>query len=171
MPNEENITRKKKIQVQNRSKELGELLISYPILPKEKLLYLWSCEKCILCLGRVDAYIDFNVFNHSNKLIRHLDILENKIGPLKIRTLSRMLYMELLNSVRPEPEQTFYLSKYEKKYYNLSFLKKFSLDTDIVYGLKTPAINYNVLKTLELAPKKIIMDNVIKGVSLTKQNR
>lgn len=171
MPNEENITRKKKIQVQNRSKELGELLISYPILPKEKLLYLWSCEKCILCLGRVDAYIDFNVFNHSNKLIRHLDILENKIGPLKIRTLSRMLYMELLNSVRPEPEQTFYLAKYEKKYYNLSFLKKFSLDTDIVYGLKTPAINYNVLKTLELAPKKIIMDNVIKGVSLTKQNR
>lgn len=104
-------------------------------------------------------------------MIRYLDILQNEIGTLNIRTLIRVLYMEALNSVTPEPTQIFYLKNYEKKYSNFLFLKKFNLNPNIAYQPKTSVINYNALKQLDILPKKIIMDNVEKNILLTKQNR
>ena len=162
---------KKKTLIWNLSKELNINLANNPILPKEKLLYLWSCQKCTLWIQRVDAYIDFNSFDHSNKMIRHLDILQTEIGILNIRTLIRVLYMEALNSVKPEPTQNFYLGKSEKKYFNFLFLKKFNLDPSIAYQAKTTVLNYNTLKKLNILPKKVLMDNIEKNISLTKQNR
>ena len=79
--------------------------------------------------------------------------------------------MEALNSVKPEPTQNFYLGKSEKKYFNFLFLKKFNLDPSIAYQTKTAVLNYNTLKKLNILPKKVLMDNIEKNISLTKQNR
>ena len=162
---------KKKTLIWNLSKDLNVSLANKPILSKEKLLYLWSCQKCTLWIQRVDAYIDFNSFDHSNKMIRHLDILQTEIGTLNIRTLIRILYMEVLNSVIPEPRQEFYVTKREKKYASFLFLKKFNIDPSLAYQTKTFTTNYNTLKKLDILPKKVLMDNIEKNISITKQNR
>lgn len=87
-------------------------------------------------------------------MIRHLDILQTEIGTLNIRTLIRILYMEVLNSVIPEPRQEFYVTKREKKYTSFLFLKKFNIDPNLAYQTKTSTTSYNTLKKLDILPKK-----------------
>jgi hypothetical protein len=134
-------------------------------------LYLWSVQKCKLLIQQVDRSIDFNSFNHSNKLIRNIDILTDRIGPLSPRALIRIIYIEVMNAVRPEPMQTFYLSKYQKKYTNFLFLRKFGFDPQIAYQIRTIPFDYSQLKCLKITPKKFIIDNIEKNINITKQNK
>jgi hypothetical protein len=122
-------------------------------------------------IQQLDCHIDLNSFDHSNKFIRNIDILVDQIGPLSHRTIGRILYMEAMSSVKPEPMQTFYLSKLQAKYCNFHFLKKFGLDPKIAYQPRTIIVDYKTLKILDLAPKKILIDIIEKNINLTKQNK
>jgi hypothetical protein len=79
--------------------------------------------------------------------------------------------MEVMSAVQPEPMQTFYLSKYQKKYTNFLFLRKFGFDPKIAYQSRTIPFDYNQLKSLKITPKKLLIDNIEKNINLTKQNK
>jgi hypothetical protein len=100
-----------------------------------------------------------------------MDILKDKIGPLSSRTLMRILYMEAMLAVKPEPMQTFYITKLQTKYSNFTFLKKFGFNPKIAYQPRVIILDYNILKNLNLTPKKALVDIIEKNIDLTKQNK
>jgi hypothetical protein len=151
--------------------ELQINLSKNPIIDEEKLLYMWHCQKCVLCLQQVDQYVDFNSFDHSNKFIRNIDLLEAKIGPLSPQTIARILYMETMNSVQPEPNQVFFLNERTHRYSNFFFLKRFGFDPSIAYATRTYPLDFNKLKFLNFSIKKILVDNIESGIAITKQNK
>jgi hypothetical protein len=152
-------------------KELQINLSKNPIIDEDKLLYIWSCQKCVLCLQQVDQYIDFNSFDHSNKFIRNIDLLEAKIGPLSPQTITRILYIETMNSVKPEPNQVFFLKDRTHKYSNFYSLRKFGFDPSIAYSTKTYPLDFNKLKFLHFSIKKILVNNIERNIAITKQGK
>lgn len=95
-----------------------------------------------------------------------MDTLGNKAGHVTPETITRILYLDAMQSTKPEPMQTFYLRDLEKKYYESPIL----LDSNL-YKLQQETLPYTILKNLNFYFKKLIIDNITKNINIGKQNK
>jgi hypothetical protein len=95
-----------------------------------------------------------------------MDVLEAKVGHVTPEAITRMLYLDAMQSTKPEPMQTFYLRDIEKKYYESPILSDPRLSK-----LQQEVLPYSILKNLNFYFKKLIIDNITKNINIGKQNK
>ena len=145
------------------------------------ILLVHAAEECKFYLGLASMSIDksnLRINNRNYKFVKNLDLLEQITGEkINIRTMIRAIYLDVQDwgERTSKPRKDFSITKKYKKYIKVprhfeSIFKEKNL-FDSRRQSNQVMYTFNQLSNLNLLPTRLITNNILQDLSISKQTK